>query len=382
MKKKITILGAGIAGLTTAISLRQKGFDPVVFESASEIKAIGAGLALAGNAMMGYERLGILKEIIDIGQIVSSLTIYDQKGKLIMKTELTSFIEKYNINNYVVHRAELQKVLLSHIDPDKLFLNKKTIDIEQFGENITIHFADGTAHETKSLIVAEGINSVIRKKLIPDSSPRYSGYTCWRGIINTPDSVLDIKTSNEIWGKGKRFGISHLTNKRIYWFACINATVNNETYKNYTIADIQREFHEFSEPVQSILSHTKNADLIWADIFDLKPNSNFAFDNILFIGDAAHATTPNMGQGACQAIEDAIIIGEELEKESNVSIAFKAFEKRRAKRVNGIVKKSWILGKIGQLDNKFLIKLRNFVFRVMPDSFKEKQVENIYKVDF
>lgn len=382
MKGKVTIIGAGIAGLTTAISLKQKGFDSVIFESASEIKPIGAGLALAGNAMMGFERLGILNEIIDIGQIVTSLNIFDNKGNVITKTDLKTLSEKYNINSYVVHRAELQKVLLSNVDQEQLFLNKKTIDIERNGEKSIIKFEDGTEHEATTLIVAEGINSVIRQKIVPNSSPKYSGYTCWRGIINNPVKNLDIKTSSEIWGKGKRFGIAPLKNNRIYWFACINATKNNEALRKYTIKDLKREFKDFPNPVQSILSNTLDSDLIWGDIFDLKPNENYAFDNILLIGDAAHATTPNMGQGACQAIEDAIMLAQELEKESNVSFAFKSFEKRRVKRVNGIVKKSRILGEIGQLENTFLIKVRNFVFKAMPSRLKMKQVESIYKVDY
>lgn len=378
--KKVTIIGAGIAGLTTAISLKQKGFEPVLFESAPEIKGIGAGLALAANAMIGYKRLGIMEDIAAIGQLVSTITIKDHKGNVITKMDTKRLGEKYNIHNYAVHRADLQSTLLSKINPDNLFLNKKTIAIVRTDNNVIVKFEDGTEHKTDTLIVAEGIHSVIRKNLLPNTKLRYSGYTCWRGIIDNPN--LDVENSMETWGKGKRFGMVPLTNNRIYWFACINASKNNEKFKHYTIEDLKREFHGFHEPIPTILSLTKDADLIWADISDFKPIKTFAFDNIVLIGDAAHATTPNMGQGACQAIEDAIILAEELGKESEVSIAFKNFEKRRVKRVNAIVKKSWVLGKIAQLENPLFTKLRNLIFRSVPSRLNEKQAKSLYEVDF
>lgn len=380
MKKRVTIIGAGIAGLTTAISLKQKGYEPVIFESASEIKAIGAGLALAANAMTAYKRLGIIEDVIAIGELVTNITINDYKGKVITKMDTKNLTEKYKIQNYAVHRADLQSTLLSKINLDNLYLNKKTLAIERDGKGLLVKFEDGTEHKTDALIVAEGIHSVIRKQLLPNAMPRYSGYTCWRGVIENPN--LNVENSTETWGHGKRFGMVPLTKNRIYWFACINATQNNKKFKNYTIEDLKREFQDFHAPIQTILSHTKDADLIWADILDFEPIKTFAFNNIVLIGDAAHATTPNMGQGACQAIEDAIIVAEELEKEFDISIAFKNFEKRRVKRVNAIVRKSWVLGKIAQLENKQFSKFRNFIFRILPSQLNEKQAKSLYEVDF
>lgn len=380
MNKRFTIIGAGIAGLTTAIALQQKGFEVIIFESASEIKAVGAGLALAANAMTAYKKLGLWEEIITKGVLISAANIYDQKGNIITESGNLNQNEALNIGNYAIHRADLHDILLRNINSATLVLNKKTVDFERKGNTVIINFEDGTQHETEKLIVAEGIHSPIRKQLLPNSTPRYAGYTCWRGVIENPN--LKIENSTETWGEGKRFGYVRVANNRIYWFACVNASVNNEKYKNYTVSDLSRAFKNFHEPIPTILSYSNNNDLIWADINDLKPIQNYAFDNIVLIGDAAHATTPNMGQGACQAIEDAIILADELSKNQNTEGAFIAYERRRLKRTHSIVKKSWLLGKIAHLENPPLIHVRNFIFKNLPQSIKNKQIRAIYQVDF
>lgn len=380
MNKEITIIGAGIAGLTTAISLKQKGFDPILFESTPVIKPVGAGLALAANAMKAFKRLNIMDEIKKRGQLTTRFDILNRNGKIITKSDSTKLSLEHSIDNYAIHRADLLSILLSKIDTDKIFLNKKSVGFERNKEKVIVKFEDGTTHETKCLVVAEGIHSPIRQAILPNSKPRYAGYTCWRGVINNPN--LKIKNSSETWGKGKRFGIVPIGDNKVYWFVCINAPQNSKKHKDYTIEDLKREFNAFHAPITTILSNTKSSEMIWSDIIDLKPINNFAFDNILLIGDAAHATTPNMGQGACQAIEDAIILANEMEKSTKPSVAFKTFEKKRIKRTHKIVNKSLFIGKIGQLENGLLIALRNFVFSIMPSSINNKQMKELYEVEY
>src|SRR5690606_40497166 len=91
---------------------------------------------------------------------------------------------------------------------------------------------------------------------------------------------------------------------RIYWYACINGPQQNHVFRDYKVQDLKRQFGNYHQPIQEVLDKTLDADLIWSDIIDIQPIKNFAFGNILIIGDAAHACTPNMGQGACQAMED------------------------------------------------------------------------------
>jgi 2-polyprenyl-6-methoxyphenol hydroxylase-like FAD-dependent oxidoreductase len=378
--QEITIIGAGIAGLTTAIVLKQIGKSFIVFESTAEIKAVGAGLGMGANAIKAFDKLGIKQEVIQRGRFLESFTIYDRKGKKITRTDNAALSEKYGVDNFTIHRAELHKLLLSKLDNQNIQVNKKALDFEQKQDSLIIKFADGSSHETRFLICAEGIHSHFRRKLKPQSLPRYAGYSCWRSVIE--NSSLNISETSETWGNGRRFGIVPLADNKIYWFACINGPENDSRFRNFKISDLQKYFIDFHDPIPAILEQTKDEDLLWNDIIDIEPISQYAYKNILLIGDAAHATTPNLGQGACQAIEDAVILANEIQKKADISNAFEQFEKRRLKRTHFVTNTSWRIGKIAQIQNPFIAALRNFVFRLIPASVNEKQLEKLYNVDF
>lgn len=378
--KRFTIIGGGIAGLTTAIALNKAGIETLIFEAAPEIKAIGAGLVLAANAIKAFQKLGISEEIVTYGRLLPSFSVYNQKGELITRTDSRVISKKNGMDNFTIHRSKLHALLLSKLSADKIQTNKRAIDIEQKGNSIMIKFQDGTSYETDFLIVADGIHSSIRKKLLPDSHPRYSGYTCWRAVID--NTSLKIDESSETWGGKGRFGIVPLAENKIYWFACINANQNDMRMKQFTINDLKNLFVAYHNPIAEILKETKDENLIWNDIIDLKPIRQYAFKNIVLIGDAAHATTPNLGQGACQAIEDAVILADEIKGDADIAKAFRSFEKRRLKRTHYIVNTSWKIGKVAQLENNILIAIRNFLFGQLPASFNKKQFKRLYEVDF
>ena len=377
---KVSIIGAGIAGLTTAIALNKIGIKTTIFESKPTIKAVGAGLVLAGNAIKAFQVLGIANEVIKLGLLLPSFTIYDQKGKTISKIDSKVINKKYGVGNFSIHRSELHKFLLSKIDSDSIFSNKQAVNIENKDNSVIVTFQDGSMHETDFLIVADGIHSKIRKQLLPNTEPGYSGYTCWRAVID--NSSLNLTETSETWSTIGRFGIVPLAGHKIYWFVCINAPQNDDSVKQFKLAELQNHFKDFQDPIPTILQDTKEENLIWNDIIDLKPIKQYAFENVVIIGDAGHAMTSNMGQGACQAIEDAVILASEIDKNSDIKTACKQFEKRRMKKIHYIVNTSWSIGKLAQTEIKLLAAIRNFVFRNIPDSVTERQLKTLYEVDF
>jgi 2-polyprenyl-6-methoxyphenol hydroxylase-like FAD-dependent oxidoreductase len=201
-------------------------------------------------------------------------------------------------------------------------------------------------------------------------------------VIETPQNLAGLAVASETWGTDGRFGIVPLAGNKIYWFACINAGQNDPVLPQFKMTDLQRVFRHFHEPVVSILENTRDADLIWNDISDLKPIPHFAFGNVVLVGDAAHATTPNLGQGACQAIEDAVVLADELSRHSDPAEAFAAFERRRLRRTHFIVNTSRKLGTIAQLSQPWLAGLRNTFFRLLPESVNERQMRTLLEVDF
>lgn len=375
-----TIIGAGIAGLSTAIGLKRLGINAEIFEAAPEIKPVGAGLALAANAIKAFKKLGIAEDVIKEGNQLERFCIYTHKGRLTSATDTAALFEKHGISNFTIHRANLHKVLLSKLDQKNIHLGKRSTGVTQQADGFLIHFEDGSSHHTQYLIVADGINSPIRKQIVPESKIRYAGYTCWRGI--TENSNLSVTATSETWGPRGRFGIVPLANKQIYWFACVESTQNNTVYKNYSLQDIAKQFEGYHQPIEDIILQTAPHNLIWADICDLEPMKKYALKNLVFIGDAAHATTPNMGQGACQAIEDAAVLTDEIASNTKAEDAFTAFEQRRLPKTHWIVNQSWKLGKIAQNQNPLFRTVVDTLFKLAPQKLSEKQLEKIYAVDF
>lgn len=320
---KIAILGGGIAGLSTAIALQKLGYEYTVYEAAKSIAPVGAGLGLGANAIKALEHLGIAEEVIAKGRELGSFDILDRKGKLITKTDTQRLSDQYGLNNFTIHRARLHEVLLNHIDGKRLQLNKRCTHIKSGINGLELFFDDRSVDYSDYLIVADGIHSNVRKQLVPASQPRYSGYTCWRAVLNYQTKGLQ---STETWGEEGRFGIVPLDDDLLYWFACVNAPQNDQSLKAYGAEEISVRFESFHQPIPSIIAATQNHEIIWGDIFDLKPLPQYAFGKVLLIGDAAHATTPNMGQGACQALEDAAWLKTLLNKAQDLEVVFKRFE--------------------------------------------------------
>jgi 2-polyprenyl-6-methoxyphenol hydroxylase-like FAD-dependent oxidoreductase len=379
---KIAIIGAGIGGLTTAIALQQKGFEVNIFERSTQILPVGAGIVLAANAIKGLKILGLYEEIRQKGHIVSAFNIVDTQLNTLSQVYAEKFFQRYGLGNLTIARYDLHHILASHLQPNTLTLNKKLIDFTQNAAECSLTFADGTTQIVDAIIATDGINSHIRQKLLPDSQKRYAGYTCWRAITEVGTINCDFTKAFECWGAKGRFGFVPIANNRVYWFLCMNTAQNNQTLNEVTTADLQEMLKEYAFPIPQILGATENNKVINNDIIDLKPIKQFAFDKILLAGDAAHATTPNMGQGACQAIEDALILRKLINHHEPIEQVFKAFEKNRIPRTSTIVNRSWYIGKLAQLENPFFIKIRNWMLSHAPENSNNSQLKFLYEVDF
>jgi 2-polyprenyl-6-methoxyphenol hydroxylase-like FAD-dependent oxidoreductase len=381
--RKFAIVGGGIGGLTLAIALQRKGFDVTVYESAPELKPLGAGIVLAANAIKAYQQIGIADAILEKGYRLKLLRIKNQRGQTLSETNADEFSLKHGgINNFAIHRAELHRVLLQHLQPGTLQTAKNCIDFTHDAKGIRLVFSDNTSVHVPYVIACDGIHSVIRKKLIPTSIPRFAGYTCWRAIITDCPEGFDVTENSETWGAAGRFGIVPLGKNSIYWFACINTTANDPIMRSFKTSDLLAYFKNFANPIPDIIRRTRDEQLISNDIIDLKPLKQFSFNNLVLLGDAAHATTPNMGQGACMAIEDAVVLANCLGKYELVQEAFKQYEARRIARTTRIVNTSWHLGKIAQLENPLLIGLRNAALRLTPQRVAENQLKFIFDISF
>ncbi len=379
MSKHFIIIGGGIAGLATAISLKKLGHSVKVFESKPDILGLGAGLGLAANAMKALDYLDLAEELIPLGNMLSSLTIKDSLGIPIFQAD-TELVKNGTADNFSIHRKVLIKYLFDQLSIGDTEVSKKLVAVNQNDHQVVVTFSDGTQAFADYLIGCDGVGSVVRQTLLPKSTPQYAGYTCWRAI--TPNPHIDVQDGTEIWDQSGRFGFVPLRGNLIYWYACINTTTENyATIKAYGIKELKSIFKDFYQEVPHIISNTADKDLIQSDILDIKPLKQFAFERILLLGDAAHATTPNMGQGACMAIEDVAVLIHELKLETDVVNAFKKFEHKRLKRTRTVTVKSKQVGIIAQLESPILCRIRNRFFRNLPQSFAKNQMEKLLNTD-
>lgn len=374
--KKIAIIGAGIGGLTAALAFKQKGFNITVYESATEIKPVGAGIGIANNAMQIFKKLNIHEKIESAGVKVSSMNITDHQLRSLSVMDLTEFELKYGVCNISIHRAVLQNILVEEIGFENIKLSKRLFKIEQ-NENVKLIFEDGSAETADVVIAADGINSVIRKQLFDSSQIRDTNQICWRGVskISLPKDYNN--KAVEAWGNGKRFGFVQINSQDIYWYAVVNESLVNQHENN--LHDLFKDFHT---DVLNIIENTSDDTIIKNRIIDLKPIHKWYNKNVCLLGDAAHATTPNLGQGACQAIEDAYLLAELYQENKPIETVFEEYQKLRIKKAHEIVKSSWSIGKIAHLESGFLIYFRNLIMRSIPTSANNLQLKSIYNVGY
>ncbi|MFK7772259.1 MAG: FAD-dependent monooxygenase [Saprospiraceae bacterium] len=377
---KVTIVGAGIGGLTTAIALRQKGFEVEIFESFPKMKRMGAGIILANNAMQVFQRLGLSEIIYKNSNRISSLKLVDEKLATLTEINLKSFEKNLGTHYAAIHRGTLQELLLANFPAKNLHLGKRVKQLIEIDDKIQLFFEDGTSHQTNILIGADGIHSVVRKRFFPKTKIRNAQQVCWRGITKMKLPEKFQHEINESWGNGTRFGIVPMADGAIYWFALAN--YKNDFRTEFNEPNLAKIFADYDPIISKIIHSTPTDQIIVNEINDLKPIKKWYTNNVCLIGDAAHATTPNMGQGACQSIEDALALSICLEKEKDIEKAFSNFQKLRIKKANGVIKQSWQIGKIAQLENSFGRIIRNSIMRFTPDSIGKKQSAKMFELNY
>jgi 2-polyprenyl-6-methoxyphenol hydroxylase-like FAD-dependent oxidoreductase len=375
LNQRAIIIGGGIGGLCAAIALQQKGIEAKIFERVAELKEVGAGLSLWVNAIKALNKIGLTERLqaLSIPQISGG--IKTSQGDLI-STAMPEEVQKRFGTALIlmVHRAELHEALLEKLGKENLQLAADCLRFEQDDEGVTAHFSDGQKVRGDFLIGADGINSVIRAQLFGASKPRYSGYTAWRAVTKF-DSAFFKQGASESWGRGARFGMVPMSDERLYWFATKNASEGASDAaigRKREVADCFRGWHE---PIETLITATDEQAILRNDIYDREPLQNWTKDRVTLLGDAAHPMTPNLGQGACQAIEDAVELADSVSKNHSVKAALKIYQARRLKRTNKIVMQSRRLGKMGQLENALARRLRNSFLKLIPVSVQRKQLE-------
>lgn len=374
---KVIIIGGGIGGMALAVALKQQHIEAEVYEQADELREVGAGLVLWPNALKALDALGLVPAVRRVSVPFRESEIKTWQGTLL--TRLTSpELQDARTGGALIHRTQLLTVFADCLNPATVHLDACCTHVEQTESGVTAQFRNGRTATGDLLIGADGIHSLVRHQLFGDVSMPYAGYVVWRGIT---DVDIHQPVGTESWGRGMRFGCRTTTHGRVYWYATANLPEHHPDAPNGRKADLLARFHDWHPPIPAILQATEEAHILRNDIVNVAPLKQWSRGRITLLGDAAHALTPNLGQGACQAIEDAVTLAHLLQQSPSIEAALQTYEERRKRRVYAVANHARRLGEIGQWENGLARTLRNFAVKYHPNVLQQRQMRQLFHFD-
>lgn len=354
----ILIVGAGIGGLTLAHALNRHGIPFDLIDRVPQPAPVGAGLMLHHNALNLLDKLGFHDPLRERGLPFTALEVALENGETLQLLNLKNVADIHALG---IHRAELHQILGASL---KVAWGQSIRAFRQAPEQVHVTLSSGEERRYALLVGADGLRSGVRGQLLGVSNLRYSGYTCWRF---TTAQIPELTHPVEYWGKGRRLGLVNIGQGRNYGYATLNAPAGQLQAEEGRAAHLQNLFQGFPDLVQRVLTGLTDQDIIHDDLHELAAHHWHA-DRVALLGDAAHAMTPNLGQGAGMAIEDAVVLAECLRRHGLTPQALKVYAEVRQARVRQIANQARLIGLAGQLQNPMLIAARNKLLQRTPQA--------------
>ena len=373
---KALVIGGGIGGLTAAISLRRAGVEAVVFERAPELREVGAGIALWANALKALRRLGLYEAARDRGAEIGGET-RTWRGRRLFSIPACAMRDRFGEANLVMHRADLQATLLAALPGDAVRLGAKLESFSQEGETVIAHFGDGREETADLLVGADGLRSTVRARILGDGPPRYAGFTAWRGIAEGVEGLVPDGVGLNLWGRGMEFGLISIGRGRAYWYLSRNAPEGEAGDPTGRKAEVLGHLRGWYGAARAAVEATEDARILRNDIYDREPTGRWGEGNVTLLGDAAHPMTPNLGQGACQAIEDVVVLADAVHEPGSVAAALRSYEARRIERTGAVVRESRSMARVLQIEAPLLCRVRDVGIRLMPAGVRMRRLDPI-----
>ena len=361
---KAVVVGGGIGGLTAAVALRQAGVETVVFERTPESKELGLGLHLAINAMRALRELGLADEVARrAGTPVERMLFLNYRGRVLSEWPVVELTKRFGVPALAVTRPTLQRVLVEAAG-DALRMGTEVVRFEQDEDGVTARLADGGEERADFLVGADGIWSQTRTALIGDSGLRYSGFTTARAIVDFDEAQAPRGLLRQHWGRGAVFVSYRVPDGRLFWVAATRTEGAPNGEAALDKRSLLERYREFVAPVPAILEATPEELIVSVSAQDRVPVDHWGEGRVTLLGDAAHPMNPTQGQGACQAIEDAVVLGKSVRTHGDVVGALRAYEERRIPRSSKFVRQSRLIGATGRWQNPLACALRDQLLRL------------------
>lgn len=339
---KALVIGAGIGGLSAAVALKNAGIACEVFEAVKAIKPVGAAISIWPNGVKCMNHLGMGEIMETYGGPMHFMAYHDYRhGEPLTQFSLAPLVERVGHRPCPVSRTELQGEMLNFWGRDNVQFGKRVCDVEARADGVTAYFTDGTTAHGDFLVAADGTHSVLRPYVLGYTPERrYAGYVNWNGLVQIDETIAPATQWTTFVGEGKRVSLMPVSEGRFYFFFDVPLPAGLAEDRTTLRADLMRYFSGWAPQVQRLITAIDPQTTNRIEIHDIEPFDRLVRGKVALLGDAGHSTTPDIGQGGCAAMEDAVVLGEIFRKQHDIETALRQYETQRCSRVRDLVLKA------------------------------------------
>ncbi|BBY30798.1 FAD-dependent oxidoreductase [Mycolicibacterium sediminis] len=341
MTQRILVVGAGIAGLASAVALQRQGLDVTVVEERSDT-ASGSGISIWPNALAALDEIGLGDAVRDSGGRVSAGAMRWRDGSWLRRPSPERIVTALGEPLVVVRRSDLMARISDALVDGTVEHGVSATSFATVGRGVRVMLSDGSTRDAAAVIGADGVGSVVARHLNGTLRRRYAGYTAWRGVTAYP---MDPDLAGETMGPGTQFGHVPLGDTHTYWFGTERAPEGGSA-PGGELAHLRRKYAEWAEPIPALLAATDPDAVLRNDLYDRDEAKVWSRGPIVIVGDAAHPMRPHLGQGGCQGLEDAAVLGHCVGLDDDLPTAFARFAAARRPRALALARESRMIGRV------------------------------------
>lgn len=401
--RRAVVVGAGIGGLTAAVALHRRGWHVTVCERAPRLPTAGAGIGLAPNALRALDHIGVDATAAAGSAVATAMGVRRPDGRWLTRVTTADMAARYGTPPIAVPRPAFTAALAAALPPQALRYGTAVTGVEDATGRATVRTDNGPDLPADLVVAADGIHSPLRRAFFPaHPGLHYLGEMAWRTMVDASD--LRMPDMSETWGRAQRFGLTPLSDGRYYLYA--TAVVPEGTRWDDPRAELRRRFGRWHDPIPALLDRIDRLDpdaLLCNDLYDLAaPLPRLHHGRIAWLGDAAHAMAPNLGQGGCQAVEDAVVLAHLLPAgdegvdgvadgahedgagtgtgmgADSVPAALAAYTAARRSRTDVVRVRARRIGRLGAARNPLLAAARDLAVLATPDRLALRGMDDLF----